>query len=224
MRGIDASAVADLFLPPRCPYCGTVIRHGARTCPGCASIAPRPAVRWIPMGQQEMVPCVTAYPYEMPVRGALQRFKFEEEPWLGAFYGEALAGVVAQTDLAFDLLTWVPLSRMQRLHRGYNQSELLAKAAAGKLGKPYRPMLRKCRHNKRQHFLPAAERWKNVEGVFAARPGAGVVGHAVLLIDDIVTTGATLHACAQALLEAGAHSVCCAAVATPPGACPTDKD
>lgn len=74
-------------------------------------------------------------------------------------------------------------------------------------------MLEKHRLNRRQHRLTVDARWKNVADVFDARPEAD--GHAILLIDDIVTTGATMQDCGRALLQAGAKSICCAAVATP---------
>lgn len=205
--------ILDLFFPPRCPYCGEVIRIGTRVCPRCADIEPTPIQRWIPMQDAEPAPCIAAYPYRPPIRDAMHRFKFEGEPELAKFYGKILADVVRQTEWQFDVLTWVPMSRWRQMRRGYNQSMLLAKVAAQFLRRPARPLLEKHRLNRRQHRLTVDARWKNVADVFDARPEAD--GHAILLIDDIVTTGATMQDCGRALLQAGAKSICCAAVATP---------
>jgi ComF family protein len=112
----------------------------------------------------------------------------------------------------FDVLTWIPVSRLRRIRRGYDQVELLAKAVGRELGIQPVPLLKKVRHNRPQSGLKdAAARRANVLGVYEALPGAE--GKHILLVDDIVTSGATLLECARTLQEAGAASVRCVAVA-----------
>ena len=114
----------------------------------------------------------------------------------------------------FDVLTWVPVSRLRRLRRGYDQVELLAKAVGAELGMTPVPMLKKIRNNRPQSRLDSASaRRANVLGAYKLLDGAQANGKRVLLLDDILTTGATAGECARMLLSAGAKEVHCAAVA-----------
>ena len=110
-----------------------------------------------------------------------------------------------------DGVTWVPMSPQKLRRRGYNQSELLAKAVAKELGLPAWNLLEQVRETDTQHSLTRAQRADNVRGAYRAK--SATLGKRVLLVDDIVTTGATLRACAQGLYGAGAQKVCavCAA-------------
>ena len=114
----------------------------------------------------------------------------------------------------FDVLTWVPVSRLRKLRRGYDQGELLAKAVGKELGLAPVPTLKKIRNNRPQSRLkdPAARR-ANVLGAYRILENADVKGKCVLLLDDILTTGATAGECARMLRMAGAKEVHCAAVA-----------
>jgi ComF family protein len=140
--------------------------------------------------------------------------KFEGEAPIAGFLGRQLAqSLQAELSQSFlpDVVTVVPMTKLHRLRRGYNQSERIARAAAKALGLPYQSLLCKRKHNRVQHKLSEKERFQNVQGVFAALPQAG--GLRILLVDDIVTTGATLAACQTALFSAGAAEVLCAAAA-----------
>ena len=136
--------------------------------------------------------------------------KFERMEPLGAWFAEKLLKVVAGEGeiLAADLVVPVPLHRDREKERGYNQADMLARPLAKLLGLPYRPVLlvrSKPRPNK--NILTIRERWEAVRGAFATRPGTQVDNQRVLLVDDVMTTGATLDACAKALRAAGASSV-----------------
>ncbi len=106
-----------------------------------------------------------------------------------------------------DLVTPVPAGRIHQEERGYNQAALLARPVALGCGIPYRPRaLVKIKEARSQVGLTFAERYQNVSGVFLARP-AIVQGKNVLVIDDVTTSGATLEACAKAILTARATKV-----------------
>ncbi len=97
----------------------------------------------------------------------------------------------------------VPLHRSRERTRGFNQARELARH----LGVPLADVLVRSRKTEAQADLPAGRRHANVRGAFALRPGASVDGAVVVLVDDVSTTGATLNACAAALLDAGAGEV-----------------
>jgi ComF family protein len=148
--------------------------------------------------------------YEDPLVRAVLLLKFERIEPLGAWFAERLAEVVAGEDqtLAADIVVPVPLHRDREKERGYNQAEMLSKPLAKKLGLPHRGVLLvRTKPKPDKHILTLRERWEAVRGAFATRPGSQVDNLRVLLVDDVMTTGATLDACAKALREAGARAV-----------------
>ncbi|HUI73951.1 MAG TPA: ComF family protein [Candidatus Acidoferrum sp.] len=148
--------------------------------------------------------------YENAVVRAILLLKFERIEPLGWWFARRLAQIVAEQGESFaaDVVVPVPLHRDRERERGYNQAEMLSKPLAKILGLPHRGVLlmrTKPRPNK--HILTLEERWEAVRGAFATRPGSQVDNQRVLLVDDVMTTGATLDACAKALREAGAKAV-----------------
>ena len=108
--------------------------------------------------------------------------------------------------LDVDVVTWVPLTRRRKAERGFDQAKVLAVEVGRNAGIPVRPMLRRVRSSGPQAKRDAAERRAAMRGSFVIRDHVGVPA-AVLLVDDVLTTGATAAACAEALLEAGASQV-----------------
>ena len=108
----------------------------------------------------------------------------------------------------------LPLHRSRLRERGYNQCACIARGVAAVTGRPVdHRLVRRVRFTASQTTLGHEERRDNVRGAFAVRPHASVAGMTVLLVDDVVTTGATMRACASALCSAGARSVIACAVA-----------
>ena len=109
---------------------------------------------------------------------------------------------------AADVVRPVPLHRRRERERGYNQAALIAKPLAKRLGLPYKSvLLTRIRTRPEKHLLTLDEPWESVRGAFATRPGSQVDNLRVLLVDDVMTTGATLDSCARALKKAGAAAV-----------------
>jgi competence protein ComFC len=146
--------------------------------------------------------------YKGPLVSAVMLLKFECIEPLGRWFANRLIEVAKREAIAADIVVPVPLHRQRRRERGYNQAELVAKPLARKLGLPYRAvLLTRTKPRPDKHILSLEERWDSVRGAFATRPGSKVDNLRVLLVDDVMTTGATLDACAKALRGAGAKSV-----------------
>ena len=148
--------------------------------------------------------------YQGSLVRAIVLLKFEEMEPLADWFADRLPEVVRENGMALeaDVIVPVPLHKIRRRERGFNQAELLSKRLAKRLKLPHQGILlvRK-RPRPDEHLLTSNERWEAVRGAFATRPGSQVDKQRVLLVDDVMTTGATLDACAKALREAGASSV-----------------
>lgn len=126
--------------------------------------------------------------------------------WFAKRLAEAAQHIPAQ--FAPDLIVPVPLHRTRQKERGFNQVDLFGKPLAKRLGLPYRPvLLKRERARPEKHLLHFEERWEAVRGAFVIREGGRVDNLRILLLDDVMTSGATLDACSRALREAGAKSV-----------------
>ena len=204
----------ELLFPPKCVLCRKLLKSGEiDLCRECRADAPEYAGKKINIRFLDSFAAV--WYYEGNVRRSLLRFKFYNARSYGVSYGRILAmRLQREYPDGFDMLTWVPVSRLRKLRRGYDQVELLAKAVGRELGLSPVPTLKKIRNNRPQSRLkdPAARR-ANVLGAYRLLEGAAVKGQRVLLLDDILTTGATAGECARVLLSAGAKEVHCAAVA-----------
>jgi competence protein ComFC len=139
---------------------------------------------------------------------AIVLLKFERIEPLAVWFARRLANLMKQEHLTADIVVPVALHRQRERERGYNQADLIARPLAGQLGLPYRAvLLMRTKPRPDKHILSLSERWESVRGAFATRPGTQVDNLRVLLVDDVMTTGATLDACAKALRQAGAKSV-----------------
>jgi ComF family protein len=139
--------------------------------------------------------------YEGPIARAIRGLKFSRWHALAPPLAAAMAEVC---DLEAQAVTWVPLSRRRRARRGFDQAELLARAVAPRLGMPVVPLLRRVRDTPAQARRPAGQRRGSLAGAFRAVVPAP---RQVLLVDDVLTTGSTAMACADALRERGARRV-----------------
>jgi ComF family protein len=173
-------------------------------CESCLSLYARPQPP--PLDR-----AVAALDYRFPWDGLLQQFKYHQALELRACLLERLnASLNAAEVVEPDWLLPVPLSPERMRERGYNQSHELAKALARRRGLRCDPgLLLRVRHNERQAALKLDARAANVRGVFAVEPlrAARLRGTSVALLDDVMTSGATLYELARVLLQAGVMSV-----------------
>jgi ComF family protein len=150
--------------------------------------------------------------YEATLRQLIHLFKYNQVRPLARPLGALLARAIPR-EQRFDLIIPMPLYWKKRWSRGYNQSELLAKEISRRWGVPVAKIVRRVKPTAPQAGLSNSKRRLNVRGAFAVRKGANLKGLRVLLIDDVLTTGATASACASFLKRAGASHVAVAAVA-----------
>jgi ComF family protein len=158
-------------------------------------------------------------PFGGLVRRALHELKYGGETRLAGPLGLAIARRWGRAGAGGDVLVPVPVHAERRRHRGYDQAELIAASAAAALHLPMAPLLERRRSTTAQFDLDRRARSTNVAGAFALRPGGSargarpLTGRWVILVDDVVTTGATLTACARPLLDGGALGVSAVTVA-----------
>ena len=151
--------------------------------------------------------------YERRLERAVKAFKFGGVTRLGVLFGEEIASALRESDWTPDLVCPLPLHTSRRLERGYNQSAVITRTVARKLNVTHRHAAKRVRATRQQARLGGSERQQNVTGAFRAEP---LQGERVLLVDDVMTSGATLTECSLALLEAGASQIYLAVVAKAP--------
>jgi ComF family protein len=195
----------------RCRACGRRTGpHGSPWgCPACTGAgADHDALRWhgtpAALRRRALHGVVAAWSYTGPPRDLVLALKFRARPEAAGLLAGGLAEALRRARLPGDLVVPVPLSARRRRQRGYDQARRLARPVAQALGLPYAERaLRRTRHTAPQSGLPPAARRVGPRGAFAVRPGA-VAGRCVILIDDVLTSGATARAAALALRRAGA--------------------
>lgn len=148
--------------------------------------------------------------YNDPLVSAISLLKYEQVTRLGGWFAARLAELLAKAgkDFAADVVVPVPLHPARQRERGYNQAELIARPLARRLSLRLGPyLLVRTKPRPPQLLLSRRQRWESVRGAYATRAGVRVDKLRVLLVDDVMTTGATLDACSRALIRAGAAAV-----------------
>jgi ComF family protein len=228
-------AVASVLFPSDCRICGAVLTRADRlpVCDACLGSFPRiPAEVCARCGQPWSMEAAeeesSAFCRECRKRGfafdaarsfgvyegnlakAIVLLKYEEIEPLGAWFAKRLQDIARESSEQFaaDLVVPVPLHRTRQKERGFNQVDLFGRPLARRLGVPYRPiLLKRKRPRPEKYLLHFDERWEAVRGAFVIREGGRVDNLRILLLDDVMTSGATLDACSRALRDAGAKSV-----------------
>lgn len=199
----------DLFFPPRCPFCRRLLKdYEPFVCRCCQNELP-----WT-MGEAQVQhfrhieSCYSPLFYDGDVRSSILRFKFSGLFGYAPAYAALMAHLIQEKGASFDVVSWVPISAMRLKKRTYDQAELLAREIAGLCGAPCEAMLIKTADNPAQSSLHSSEeRRKNVSGLYRPSDLQMIKGRQILLVDDVVTTGATLNECARVLKRAGASGI-----------------
>jgi len=197
----DCLGRIERFEPPWCETCGVPTREGIDLCSRCGH-ASMPFVKARAVG-----------PYDDVLARLIQLYKFQGERALARDLARTLSErVIAEgMDADVDAVTFVPMTKRAVRDRGFNHGQRLARELGVAIGRPVVPALAKTRETRPQVELPERERLANLQGAFA--PHQPLPWTAMLLIDDVFTTGATLRECSRALLDGGVERVVVATLA-----------
>jgi ComF family protein len=205
--------VLDLLLPAACPGCG---REGAAICDACLAHMSRRLDEpvGVPLGLASSQPagivqlewCAS---FNGPARASVHVLKYDGELRLVRPLAELMATRWRRAGVGGDILVPVPVHAARRRQRGFDQAELLARGVGERLGLPVLYALERAARTTAQHQLGRRARQSNVKHAFAVAPryANDVRDRWLILVDDVVTSGATLAGCAAALYEAGAFAV-----------------
>ena len=199
----------SFVFPNRCIFCGEKIPFDSYFCENCF-IPEKPYERMFNLTpgrkglNSHILKILSPTLYEGYYRKSLHLFKFRNKTSFAESYAKLIADMNI-CDKEADFITYVPLTKKKQRDRGYNQSELIAQKISLYTDIPVKEALIKIKDNSLQHTLRKEERRKNVKDVY--KVNIDVKGKNIILVDDIVTTGATMEECASLLYKAGALCV-----------------
>ncbi len=208
------SGAADVVMPRLCPVCGKPLDSDEKwLCRRCLASLPRTHYEDVNFNTMEQhfagkVPIERATAYFFYEKGSpyasiLHDIKYHGTPKMGQWLTARAVGDMAGSNFfdGIDVVTAVPLHRSKLAHRGYNQSEYLARGIADALGIPYIETLKATRPHSTQTHKGAMERWLNIQGNYALneKNASRLTDKHILLVDDVVTTGSTLTVCSTLL-------------------------
>lgn len=210
------TALLDVFYPPRCPSCRSLVSQQGAWCQQC--LPDRLTLRELAPGGKRPVAlamCWTILPYDGTVKQLLHRLKFRPDPKAAGYFCWLLANQVNWNKLSRpDLIAPVPLSAERLAKRGFNQTELLFQPWCEAQGYVWADVLDRQHDTLPQWQLSPLERRRNIKDAFIVSQPEAVQGKRILLVDDILTTGFTLSECARTLKKAGAREVSALALAS----------
>ena len=214
----------SLLFPQTCELCGQgLVKNERLICTCCTSNLPRfinqeETKTFLPhIIQSHLYSYVFAYIkyYKEGIgQKLLQRVKYDNKPALAFLMGNLLGNEIIHNKLQLDMIIPVPLHKKKLRKRGYNQSDYFARGISKSTGIFWsQKILVRVKNNPSQTNKSRNERIENVEGIFHVKNKRAIESKNVLLVDDVITTGATLSACASTLIDAGAKVMGIAAIA-----------
>ena len=219
-------AVVDFIYPPTCLICSQNLEQKKFLCPLCFSeliqsidVSVETESSGFSQIKQELHfdSIVTCFDFSPNIETLIHELKYKRGIKLGYFLGQILAkSIFEKIDCQVDMIVPVPLHRIKQRERGYNQSDILCKGISTMVSLPVcSGLLTRKINTKTQTLLSAEDRQINVHDAFVVKKSKDIIGKSILIVDDVVTTGATMNSCARALKNTGAKKVVGAALARP---------
>ena len=220
------ASILDFFLPRYCPGCNKKLQPGEDiVCPNCISSIPKPTAERLQSEYRRK------FASDNIISGFNSLFIFEKEKelqhiihsvkynnkflvgiYLGQLIGKELKPVL--TEWQIDCIVPVPLHHLKKAERGFNQSAYIAKGLGKEINKTVKTnLVKRLRYTQSQTELNLEERRQNILGAFSAKHLNYIKGKTFLLLDDVITTGATIKECGKVLRDAGAKDVYACSVA-----------
>ena len=211
--------ILDLIYPPRCAFCRRLLPDNVKgVCRFCEKKLPFVPADGQARSLKNIDKCIVPLYYEGDVRESLHRYKFSSLTAYADIYSEFIGKCIDENNISCDIITWIPLSRRRLRKRGYDQAELLAVLLSKRQDISCARLLKKIKDNPPQSGTGSPEKRRaNVRGIYTCIKPELIKGKRILLVDDIVTTGATLSEAAGVLKKAGAEAGYCTAVARSKG-------
>ena len=221
---ISVASILDFMYPPLCVCCGTLLARGSdHVCVDCWSsltqvhrdhpLYQETRSKLLASGTVSDLVALFVFEKEGAFQSIAHALKYSGVQALGIELGRRLAEAVTEQDISSDVIVPVPLHKRKTRERGYNQSELIARGLSAGTGVPVRSnVLRRTRYTETQTALSLQERKENMDNAFACTSEA-IADSSIILIDDVITTGATIEACASALMASGARRIIAASAA-----------
>lgn len=220
-------SILSLFYPQVCAACGCSLFHWEHlVCTRCRALLPRTCYELNPDNPLarlfygkvplEAVTACFFFSKKGKVQHLIHELKYKNNPEAGIFLGHELGKALSEAPLfqGLDYLIPVPLHPKKERKRGYNQSQMIAQGISDAIGVPIGDgFLVRSENTSTQTQKTREERWKNVRDIFELRHGDRLEGKYVLLVDDVLTTGATLEACALQLSSVKGIRISCATAA-----------
>lgn len=211
---IKKNLLSRLLFPDRCLVCRRFLPSGY-ICEDCRENLSNPLaeIQYTVDGQENVSFVLSPEYYEDSYRKSIESFKFNGAYKLSsAFAGlmcDSFECVLGEDLSSYNVICYVPMSSRAKRKRGYNQAEKLAVSVSALCGVAVKELIVKAGQNLTQHSLNAKDRKQNVKGVYSVLNPKEVKGKRIILIDDIITTGATLSECLSLLYSCGADKVQC---------------
>ncbi|MDQ7799331.1 MAG: ComF family protein [Candidatus Edwardsbacteria bacterium] len=231
-------SLADFVFPPFCSHCHRRTSEGlvGGICRGCWSLVKKwqdgqcqrcgqPVAEAGSLCRHCLIPewscsdIKTIGPFEAPLSEAVHRLKYSDAKSVSRRLGAMMADIAASEEKykKADMVLAVPLHNARKRERGYNQAQLLADQLGKVLKIPaHHDIIFRARHTRSQTTLNKEERLRNVEGIFKVKSPEKIRDKTIILIDDVLTTGATIGSCGQSLMKAGAKRILAMTAAAAP--------
>ena len=202
----------DFLFPQKCPYCGKPLGCGQTECSECLKgFDTRAVIKKTPADDI----CIAPFEYKGAAATAIKNFKFRGVVFNCRSLSAAAARAIKSSGIRaeIEVVTFVPMTKGRKRKRGFNQSQLLAKEISALLKLPCEELIARDKESEYQHKLGYEERAKHNKSYYRVKNPDRVRNRNILIVDDIMTTGATLSSCSGILKDNGAKTVYCAAAA-----------